>query len=243
MELVALLRLLWRHRVVVAVGAVVALAAGFAATRGESTVVGVASVRLVLDTPRSELLDANPVGMATLEWRADLLGDAGGADDVRDRVATAMGIPPGELVMTAPARLVPTIAVPLPEHALDAAAAVPNHYQLAIQAASGLPIVGIDARAPSREAAARLATAAVHALQARATEDAASNDTQGFSVEPVGAVKARAIVEKPRKVMAAAVAVVLFGLWCTGVTFVTGVSRVRRRRERAARAARIAAWS
>src|SRR3954468_17229713 len=176
MELVALLRLLWRQRLAVAVGGMVALAAGFAMTRGATSRVGVASVRVVLDTPQSQLLDANPVGMATLEWRADLLADAGAADDVRRRVASAMGIPVGSLVITAPSRLVPTVPVPLPVHALDAAAAVPNRYQLAIQAASGLPIVGIDARAPTRADAARLATTAVTALQARAIEDKPTND-------------------------------------------------------------------
>jgi hypothetical protein len=243
MELVALLRVLWRHRLAVAVGGVVALAIGLALTRGAVSRIGVASVRIVLDTPQSQLLNANPVGMATLEWRADLLADAGASDDVRGRVAGAMGIPAQSLVITAPSRLIPTIPVSLPAHALDAAAASPVRYQLAIQAASGLPIVGIDARAPTRAEAARLATEAVRALQARAKEDRPTNDTQDFSVEPVGAVNGREIVDKPRKVMAAAGVVVVFGLWCTAVTFVAGVARARGRRRGRGGGAQAAAWS
>ena len=62
MELVALLRILWRRRVYVALGLVLALAVGFAASRGETRQLGIASTRVVIDTVDSQLVDAEPVG-------------------------------------------------------------------------------------------------------------------------------------------------------------------------------------
>ncbi len=156
MELVALLRVLWRFRIAVAVGAIVAIGVGLMLTRGATSRFGVASMRVMLDTPQSQTVDANPTGAATLEWRAGLLADLMGSDALRLRIARQMGIPADSLVVTAPYLSVPVVPVPLPRHALDVAAVIPQPYQLAIQAASWLPIIRIDARAPSR--AAGLAT-------------------------------------------------------------------------------------
>ena len=61
MELVAVLRALWRFRLLVVVGCVVAGGLGYMATQGVTTYQGTASTRVMLDTPTSQTLEANSV--------------------------------------------------------------------------------------------------------------------------------------------------------------------------------------
>ena len=122
MELVALLRVLWRHRILVVVGGVVAIGMGLMLTKGPTTISGVASMRVRLDTPASELLDANPDGAETLGWRAQLLGDVMTTDAMRLRIAHDMGANANDVVLATPAQSVAPIPLSLPVAALDAAA-------------------------------------------------------------------------------------------------------------------------
>ena len=62
MELFAALALLWRHRLLLLIGALVAIAIGWKAMQGETTRFGVATARVVLDTPTSQLADTAPIG-------------------------------------------------------------------------------------------------------------------------------------------------------------------------------------
>ena len=226
MELLVLARMLWRCRVAVVVAGVVAIGLGLLTASGASSRVGVASVRMALDTPRSQTLEVAPKGVAALEWRAALLGDLMGTDPVRERIDREMGITGEKLAIGAPYMSVPAAPDPLPEHALDIASAVSEPYQLAIQAASGLPIVAIDAGAPSRAEAAKLAMVAAEALKAEAAESASAVD--GFVVGDVGPVRSRAIVDGSRRMMAAIVVVVVFGFSCVCITLVAGLARARR---------------
>ena len=54
---------------------VTAAAIALMSAQGESRTFGVASVRLVLDTPKSQLLHADPKGADTLAWRAAVLSE------------------------------------------------------------------------------------------------------------------------------------------------------------------------
>ena len=166
MELVALLRVLWRHRILVVVGGVVAIGMGLVLTKGPTTISGVASMRVRLDTPASELLEANPDGAETLGWRAQLLGDVMTTDAMRLRIAHDMGANANDVVLATPAQSVAPIPLSLPVAALDAAAtsAASKPFQVDFVAASPLPIIRIDTRAPSRSAAVRLAAVAANEL-------------------------------------------------------------------------------
>jgi len=148
MELVALLRILWRRRVYVALGLVLALAVGFAASRGETRQLGIASTRVVIDTVDSQLVDAEPVGADTLAWRAALLGDLMGSDAGRPRIAYSMGIPEKDLAVVAPHLNEPPKNTPAARRAAEAGAITTQPYVVAIQADGPLPIIDIDATAP-----------------------------------------------------------------------------------------------
>ena len=76
MELLAIAHLLWERRILVALGAVVAVAAALLVGRamsGPGPGYGSGAVRVVLDTTDSQLVKAAPVGAATLPMRARLL--------------------------------------------------------------------------------------------------------------------------------------------------------------------------
>jgi hypothetical protein len=229
MELVALLRILWRHRIAVAVGAVVAVMVGLLVLRSDRTQLGVASMRVILDTPQSQTLDVVPEGVTTLEWRTGLYADLMADKASRERIAHDMGIEVDELVVRSPALSAPLVSIPLPQAALDAAGVVSEPYELAIQALPPLPIIAIDARAPSREAAARLAGAAADALSA-ATAVEATAETQKFVMTAVGPPKARTVVNGPGRAIVLAAVVVVFCCWCAGITLIAAITRGRRRR-------------
>jgi hypothetical protein len=219
-ELIALLSVLWRQRIAVAVGAVVAIAIGLLFLRADRTELGVASMRVILDTPRSQTVDVAPVGVTTLEWRTGLYADLMADETSRERIAGAMGIDVDKLVVRSPALSAPLVPIPMPQAALDAAATITE---------PPLPIIAIDARAPSREEAGRLATAAADALKA-ATEVELTDETQQFVMTEVGPPKTRAVVNGPGRSMAFVVIAVVLCAWCTGITLIAALARSRRRR-------------
>jgi hypothetical protein len=235
MELVALLRVLWRHRIVVALGGVVAIGLALMLTRGPTIHSGVASMRVRLDTTTSELLVSNPPGAPTLGWRAQLLGDVMTTDTIRLQVARAMRTSADNVLITTPAQSVPAIPVSLPVAALEAAATAASSkpFQVDVLAASPLPIIRIDARAPTRRDAARLVTVTANLIRVTARAGAAAPgfpdlQPQDLAVRDTGPVRSRDIVNGPRRAMAAAVAFVVFVFWCSVVTLVAGLARVRR---------------
>src|SRR3954464_12220890 len=77
MELVPVVRLLWRRRLPLAAGLLVAAVLAFVGGRTSAPSSGVASTRVSLDTPKSMLVDTTPAGATTLAWRAALLPHLG----------------------------------------------------------------------------------------------------------------------------------------------------------------------
>lgn len=235
MELVALLRVLWRHRIVVVIGGVVALGLGAMLVRGPTSRLGVASTRVVLDTPTSQLLFADPPGAPTLGWRTQLLGDVMTTAAMRQRIAQAMGTTADDVIITTPAQSVAVVPVSLPVVALDAAASVAatKPFQVDLTAATPLPIIRIDTRAPDARSAVRLARTTSTSLKRAARAGAASPGfpdllPQDLVVRDVGAVRSREIVNGPRRAKAAAAVIFVFALWCGAVTLCAGLARARR---------------
>jgi hypothetical protein len=238
MELTALLRVLWQHRLLVALGALAAGALGLSVASGHvSSRLGIAHVRVVLDTPTSQFVDAVPDGADTLPWRAALLADLAASDTSTRQIAKAMGIAPSALVVSAPYLSAAPIGVPLPTRALDAAAVKPEPYQLAIQGVGANPIIGIDAQAPTRAQAARLAAVAIDALRTRIAAPATAADPQQLVLENVGPVRAKEVNQDSPFKAAAAASIAAFTLWCGIIVFTAGVHRRSRRSARLARAA------
>lgn len=228
MELLALARVLWSYRITVIAGALLAGVLGFFVMKGPVTHFSTASARIVLDTKDSQLVDVEPTGADTLGWRAALLADLLGDKEQKARVARTMGIREQDLFISAPYLSAPTVATPLPTHSLAAAHTAPEPYEIAVQGVPALPIVAIDARAPTTAAAAKLARAAATAIKESATEHAGVDGTLDYTVEDMGPVKAREVVNRPRRAVGLAATIVVFGSWCFLLVLIASARRAMR---------------
>jgi hypothetical protein len=227
MELMMLLRLLWRRRILVGVGAVVSVAVAVAMGHGSTPASGLAKTGVVIDTPSSQLVADLPANAATLPWRATVMGILLGTPGQRAQVARDAGIPVAQLAVVDTELLAPTIPASLPRAAAEAAAGTTEQYVLTAHTDNALPIVWIEAAGPSTAAAARLANAAVHTLQAGASPHS-TDELQGLSIRPLGALHVRAIPGGPGHKKLVALAAIVFLLWVVGLTvgpLVRGIGR------------------
>ena len=165
MELVAFLRVLWRRRILVGVGAILAVAVGFAVGGSPVPPSGLAKADVIVDTPQSALAAAAPRGFDTFYWRATLLAMLLGTDPARQQIARVTGVPEDQIAVTDLELTAPTVPAALPVAAVQAATTTAEPYVLTVSTNDVLPVVSIQAAAPDRAGAARLAAAAVSALQ------------------------------------------------------------------------------
>jgi hypothetical protein len=228
MELVAILRLLWRRRLLVLLGAVLAAAVGvMLMSRSAPVEAAVATTGVVLDTPRSQLVDANPSGADTLAWRAGLLADLMATPPVVSSIARDLRIPARDLAVVNPSLAAPEIPASLPRNAAKAAAVARQQHVLVLQYDELLPIISIEATAPDRGRATRLAEAGTQALKSAATmRDTA--DVQGFVVDDVGSVHVREVGGGSGRMKVVALTVILLGAWCGAVALLPGLGRAWR---------------
>jgi hypothetical protein len=226
MELVAVLRLLWRRRIAVVAGFVASLAVGVTLGKAPTPPSGIAQTRVVIDTESSQLLTGNPKGADSLPWRATLLGMLMRTDESRRRIAAEMHIPPNQLAVTDLELTLASVPASLPAAALKASNATTAPYVVDVHTDDVVPIISIDTTAPTRADAARLAQAAVHAVQYGAPAQT-TEELQGLSIQPVGPVEAKALPGGPGRMKMAMLAVVVFCLWLAFVIFGPGARRRR----------------
>lgn len=217
MELTMLLRVLWRRRLLVGAGAVVAVVVALTMVRSTTQASGLAKTGVVIDTPSSQLVSESPTNASTLPWRATVLGMLLGTAGEHEQIAREVGIPAQQLAVVDTELVAPTIPASLPKAAAEVAAPTTEPYVLTVHTDTSLPIVWIEAAAPAPRAAARLADAAVHALQAGASPHS-SRELQGLSIQPVGAVHVRAIPGAPGRKKLLAMALLVFVLWIVGLS-------------------------
>ena len=222
MEVVAVLRLLWRRRLLVVLGALLAAGAGLLVGGSPVPDSGFAATRVAIDTPRSQLVTAAPLGSDSLPWRATLLATLLGTESARERVARDAGIRTDELAMVELELTAPPVAASLPRAAVKASNATTEPYVLTVHTDDVLPIIEIETRAPDRAGAARLAAAAVEALQAGASPRD-TPELQGLSIERISAIEAIVIPGGAGRKRLAAVAMVVFVLWCSALTLIPAI--------------------
>ena len=170
MDAVTILREIWRCRLAVGVAAVVAILVGLALTytvslppKSRKHEVAIASSRILVDTPNSQVVTVEPRGLETLGARASVLANVMTEGEIKTIIAGAAGLHPNELHAGVESEGV------LPAD-LSAAAANPAAYLMTARTATDpdnvpLPIIEIEAQAPDSAAAVRLADAAVAGLQ------------------------------------------------------------------------------
>jgi len=228
MELVGTLRLLWRRRLLVALGAVAAAAVFLVGAGGKTREISIASTGVVLDTPDSQLIHPAPRGAETLPWRAGLLADLLTTRPAVTRLAREAGVSRRQLAVMDPSLALPPVPASLPKNAAEVAARTPGPYVLLVTFDQLIPIVSIDAAAPSRRAAVRLAAAAAAALKAGAPSTSATS-RPAFVVESVGPIRTKRAGGKSNDKVALAVSCLSFVLWCAAIAVVSGFRAALRR--------------
>lgn len=237
MEAVAILRLLWRQRLLVAVGLVLALVVGIAMAYRVSLgvppklesrhyKVGIGSAEMLVDSPNSQVADlggSQPLTDVTaLTSRARLLANLMAISPLKEQIARRAGVDPRKLVAVAP-------SIGLQEkNALDAASEGPQAITLTVAFNEVLPIISANTQAPSPEIAARLSAAAVAELKVYLKTLAASQkvpDARQLVVSPLGPARYATVLRGPRRLFAVAAVIFVFGLWCASLVIGARLAR------------------
>jgi hypothetical protein len=229
MEFVGVLRVLQRHRLLVALGVLAAVAAGAGFLLQGDRTTETAAARLLIRAPASPTVNLDTEAARTLANRVSLLADLMATDGARAVTARGAGVRPDELAVSTPAMTVmPTVAVPIAVGARQAALVTPEPYMLSVESETGVPILVLRATAPDAAAATRLVDAGTRSLQALIARRApsAASVLEVERLEPLGA---RTLVSAPRRSVAVLIAAFVFCMWCLGMVIASGVARSRRK--------------
>ena len=240
MEALLLVRRHRRRWLLLAAGGLVTIAVALVVGSSPAASSGLAWTRVGLDTSKSQLVKSAPKGADTLPWRASLLIHQMGTDAVQRELADRIGVRPGEVAVVDPVLAEPHVAASMPKRAAEAAAFTVAPYVVTIDLRnSALPIISIEATAPDRAGAARLAQATAEIFEARSSTsqtayrspiktgggDAAI--TQSYLVEQVAPVRTKAVTEYKLPAKPLGIAFLMFALWCAGVFLLPPLLRRR----------------
>lgn len=211
-----LLRAAWRRRyrlglaVLVAAVAFAGLGGLRAGSRG-----AVASTRVALDTPKSQLIAVAPGGGTTLPWRASLLANLMTTATGTAELAHRLGVPADRVAATDSDLTTPLVQTN-DAQAVATASSVAAPFVLTVSDSTDVvPLISLQAAAPTRADAQRLAAAAVAVLKHEASppgtfQSAVKTDggllrRQPFVVDQVAPItsKATSAGSLPRKALAA----------------------------------------
>jgi hypothetical protein len=242
MELVSILRVLWGRPILLGIGALVAVAVGMLAANGALPGPGgaagakprSASVRVLVDTASSQLVNPDPPAADTVAARAVLLAGLLASDEARAEIARRAGVMPDRLAVIGPSVTVPTVPTKLSERTTAAIEGAPEPYAVTLNADGALPIVAIDVRAPDAAAVRRLAHAATATL-ASLTAPPDRKTKRGFVAQALGRPLVAAAESGPGPAMFAIAAfLATFATWCGCIVLASGLTPAPRSHARVA---------
>ncbi|HEV2874511.1 MAG TPA: hypothetical protein VGW14_05125 [Thermoleophilaceae bacterium] len=248
MDLVAILRDLWRSRLLVITAALLALLVGVStgyriglppSLESRQHEVGIASATALVDTPSSHVADLGGrtgTDVATLSARASLLASLVTSSPLKGEIARRAGVPLDRLVASPPATVGPA-ASPAPHvsgasiKASDPRAHVLRTDVPALESGT-MPIITVDTQAPDQRQAARLANEAVSVLKAHVESVAALDRVPAarrVAVTQLGPARAATVSRGPRALYGFLIALGVFGLGCAAILGVSRLSTAWRR--------------
>jgi hypothetical protein len=225
MEAVTILRELWRRRILVVAVALASIVLGLATAytvsfppESRSFQVGIATGRILVDTPDSQVVDVQPKGSGTLGIRAGVLANLMTEGDVKAAIAERAGLRPNQL------RAGVEVDGELPT-VLTNAAGDPGAHLLTTSPAvnpdgTPLPMIDIQTQAPTPGEAARLAESSVSGLNDYLNSKAAGEDVpdaRRLQVTGFGAPEARTETLGGNRLLALLATIVLFLLGCAAI--------------------------
>jgi hypothetical protein len=229
MDLVTILRELRRMRRLVCVLGLVAVLAAIAVAfqvpslESRRQVVGVATTRILVDTPRSQVVEVAPKGSEILGVRANLLAALMVESVVRATIAEHAGLRPRELQAISESGGDVSAVSEKPD---------PSRPALTTRVVSSedgdLPLIEIETQSSDAAGAAKLANAAVEGLRdyldSRAALEQVS-DAKRLRVTGLGGAQAGEAVRGPGMLAAAMVGLFTFGFGCGGLLVASAVLR------------------
>lgn len=219
------LRTLLRHRVVLVIGAVLAIFVGLLITfqlpslKSRNYKIGVATASILVDTPRSQVVDVNPLGINSVAATANLLAVVMTQGDVKDSIARNAGLVPAKLATISASAAGPQTSVP-DSIARDPGAGILLTNTLTNAAGNQLPVISIEAKAANARAAARLANSASTGLLAYLTSTAAAERIPQYArlrVTSMGPAQAQEQTQGPSPMLALLAGILVFGLFVGGI--------------------------
>jgi hypothetical protein len=219
MELVLILKALWRMRWAVLVGFVIATAAAAGLfTKGRSVDVGTASTEILIDGERSALGDLR-LQTLPLVARSGIFARFLGADGVTDEIARNAGIPKADIAVVGPKLRVDGVPDPESAERANRIRGTAGHL-LQVQQGDNLPLLTIFTQGPTEDAARRLAEATVDALERYVLtyqDEAEIAPERRVKIRQLGPARAGTYVSSPSPIPSIAAFCFLFGLWCFGL--------------------------
>jgi hypothetical protein len=241
MDIVTILRDLWRLRFLVICIYLVAVLAGTAMIfkisfppklESRKYEVGVATARILVDTPSSQVVEVAPKGSESLGVRANLLASLMVDGVVEEAIARRAGVAPNKLIGVTDTATEPAPVSKPP----DPRAFVLTTRVVTNTGGDQLPIIEIEAQAPDAPSAARLGAAAVSGLRDYLDSKAALQqipNADRLQVTGLGAPVASTVVRGPSDMLAVIVVIFVFGFGC--VCILGGLALVRGWRSASAR--------
>lgn len=212
MELLPIARMAWQRRWALALGVPLAILVVLALGRGAPRHEGVATTRLGIDTPVSQLVAASDPEVDNLGWRSEVFANLMTTRASREAIARAAGVDPAELEVVNPLLDVPVVPGTLPRRATTGIApSAPNVLIVAVR--SPLPFVRLESSAPTRDRAERLLRAGAQQLTELAATPPAMRQAQPIVVKR-GEIDSREIADGGSARRALLVALMAYGAWC-----------------------------
>jgi capsular polysaccharide biosynthesis protein len=238
MEVVVMLRELWRRRWLVLLSGLLAVFIGLLMAykvtppfkfQSRAYTVGIASTTAMLDTPSSQVVDLGgqdsevAASAGSLPGRAALLASVLTTSPLKEQIAKTAGIDPRTLIAGSPA---PGSALP-PAQLGSISAKSRNASFLTVTTFEGLPMLGVNVTARDEETAARLSNGAIKVLISHlntlANADAVPVSRR-LVVKQLGGSRAATAKHGPSRKVAAVAVVFIFGLLCAAILIVSWIT-------------------
>ena len=247
MEILPVLRLIWRRRILLVIATVAAIAVfvGLGGTKPASSSSAVAWTRVTLDTPKSQLVDVASSGSDTLTWRSALLTHVMAAEGPTRAIARRFGVRADEVNVVDSDVAVPLDLTWLALNAAKSTGEFVRPYVVTLFVKdSSLPVISLEAAAPNRRDAVRLANAAVAVLESQSspggrvksrisTAGGTGSGLQPFTVAPVAPVRVKLFTASSISTKAIAAAFLVLVASCIAGSLLSRVSRRLSARDRA----------
>jgi hypothetical protein len=241
MELLPILRLVWRRRLAFAIGlcAAVAVFVALKGTKPARSATVVAWTRVALDTPKSQLVEVSPAGADTLAWRASLGSALMSSGTSTQQVARRLGVAADQVAVVDPAFTVPLVTTAMAQQAAAAARTVAPYVLTFSAANNSLPLISVVASGPDRAGSVRLAQAGVAVLESQASQggsfrsqiatNAGEHSRQAFVVEQVAPMRVTVLTKSKLRLKAIGASLFVLLVTCVAVLLLPGERRRRRR--------------